>query len=197
MDKPLQVKYACAAGMNVPTTWQIEDDIFFQYPIIIKPEESRLGAKADLRICSTPEEFKREIVSLKHTKKAIVQQYIDRNYEISILGCALSNGDVYIPCVENIRNDGANSFVYKTGFNLPLLHICDLMGSQLPEFALTAPGYYIWEMHHFMSLRTKSISFKQWYKELRMARDFLTYFREDKKPFFLAISILNNKAFSK
>ena len=84
----------------------------------------------------------------------------------------------------NLRNDGANSFVYKYGVNLPLNHIEDLLDKPLTSFAEYHPGYYIWDMHHFLSLVHREISLKDWFSELRMSQGFLTYFPDDKKPFF-------------
>jgi predicted ATP-grasp superfamily ATP-dependent carboligase len=249
LEKELQVKLAINAGFNVPQSWMLEEYEAqintIKYPILIKPLASLRGAKADIRICRNREDVNKNLSSLQHTQKVIVQQYIDHDYEISILGCGLSSGDVKIPCVENkltlypkyvgleclanmqpltdeciirpikklitaieyvglfsvemmhnredgkfyfteinLRNDGANSFVYKYGVNLPLMHICDLHGQAISETSETAPGYYIWDMHHFMSLLHRDISFQTWLKEIKLSHGFLTYFPEDKKPFF-------------
>ncbi len=84
----------------------------------------------------------------------------------------------------NLRNDGANSFVYKYGVNLPLNHIEDLMDLPITEFTSFNPGYYIWEMHHTLSLAHRELGLLQWFKELKKSRGFLTYFKSDKKPFY-------------
>ena len=39
-------------------------------------------------------------------------------------------------------------------------------------------------MHHFLSLVHREIGITQWIKELRVSKGFLTYFSDDKKPFF-------------
>jgi len=258
MDKHLQVKLARQAGLKIPKTWTSEEENEFIYPVIIKPEISHFGAKSDIRICKTYDDYIKEKNSLKHTTNFVVQQYIERDYEISILGCSLTNGDVYTPCVENkltlyppevglecladmqpliersiidpiaslvkemgyvgvfsvemmhcktdncyyfteinLRNDGANSFVYKCGVNLPKMHVRDLKQEPLPTFKVSNTGFYIWDMHHFMALRSHTISFKQWYQELKKSRGFLTYFKDDKKPFFKQYSFLIKRFFSK
>lgn len=249
LEKKLQVRLAAEAGFNVPRSWQLNDMIDSEnvkYPILIKPLVSAKGAKVDIRICQNKDELEANLVSLHCTKEIIVQQYIDHDYEISILGCGLSNGDVIIPCVENklslyppkvgleclanmqpladetiinpitklvkqigyvglfsvemmhnreddkyyfteinLRNDGANSFVYKYGINLPLMHIADLQGAmQQKSTTDVKSGYYIWDMHHFMSLIHRDISLLKWIQELRESKGFLTYFPEDTKPFY-------------
>ena len=247
--KENQVKYALQAGFNVPKTWNLNEEKSIPgdivYPCLIKPLVSCEGAKTDIRVCRSEDELKRNLHSLKYTKQILLQQYIERDYEISILGCGTKSGDVIIPCVENkltlypknvgleclanmqplkditiidciktmvqnigyvgtfsvemmhckldgkfyfteinLRNDGANAFVYKYGVNLPLNHIEDLTGKPLTQFNDFHPGFYIWDMHHFLSLVHREIGITQWIKELRVSKGFLTYFSDDKKPFF-------------
>lgn len=250
LEKKLQVRLATEAGFNVPRSWQLnalkKDNGEVKYPILIKPLVSAKGAKEDIRISKNKDELEANLASLHCTKEVIAQQYIDHDFEISILGCGLSNGDVMIPCVENklslyplkvgleclakmqpltdetiispitklvrqigyvglfsvemmhnreddkfyfteinLRNDGANSFVYKYGVNLPLMHIEDLQGSKQQKSPTEVkPGYYIWDMHHFLSLIHRDISVLKWIQELRKSNGFLTYFQEDTKPFY-------------
>ena len=249
LGKDLQVELAISAGFNVPRSWlnehllKIPKDI--EYPCLIKPLVSSKGAKSDIRICRDEAVLKHNLRSLEHTTKVIIQQYIERDYEISILGCGLRNGDTIIPCIENkltlypkytglecladmqplrdeaiitcikslikeigyvglfsvemmhsktddkfyfteinLRNDGANSFVYKYGVNLPLMHIQDLKGEKISIPESFNPGYYIWDMHHFLSMLHRDISIRLWWNEIKKSKGFLTYFAEDKKPFF-------------
>ena len=247
--KEHQVNLALEVGFNVPRTWvldsieELPQDVCF--PCLIKPLVSSKGAKSDIKVCRTMEELHTNYRSLRYTEKVILQQYIEHDYEISILGCGKKNGEVQIPCVENklslypknvgleclanmqpldddeinrsiqtlikrigyvglfsvemmhnkadgkfyfteinLRNDGANSFVLKYGVNLPLIHVADLQDKAHPTFNTFQPGYYIWEMHHLSSLLHREIGLRQWVKEIRKSKDFLTYFREDKIPFF-------------
>lgn len=102
--KENQVRLAIEAGFNVPKSWNlndtkhIPDDVI--YPCLIKPLVSCEGAKSDIRVCCNREQLEANLKNLK-TKNVLLQQYIDRDYEISILGCGLSNGDCLIPAVEN------------------------------------------------------------------------------------------------
>lgn len=247
--KENQVKLAIESGFNVPKTWNLSDtkkipkDVV--YPCLIKPLISCEGAKADIHVCRNEDELTKNLNNLKYTTKVLLQQYIERDYEISILGCGLKNGACLIPAVENkltlypkhvgleclaniqplddekiiscikklintigyvgvfsvemmhsknddkyyfteinLRNDGANTFIYKYGVNLPLNHIEDLLDKPITSFSEFHPGYYIWDMHHFLSLVHREISIREWLSELRKTNGFLTYFSEDKKPFY-------------
>ena len=189
--------------------------------------------------------MKKNLNTLNYTKNVLLQQYIEHDYEISILGCGLLSGKCIIPVVENkltlypkyvgleclanmqpleeciikknienliettgyvglfsvemmhcknddkfyfteinLRNDGAEALVTKYGANLPLNHIEDLLGLPLTEQKEIHPGYYIWDMHHFLSLIHRDISLITWIKDIRKSKGFMLYFKEDKKPFF-------------
>lgn len=247
--KELQVKLAEKAGFNVPKSYLIKDkDVLpegFTYPCVIKPLVSCQGAKSDIRVCGDLDELKNNLNSLEHTNRVLLQQYIERDYEISILGCGLKNSEVLIPCVENkltlypknvgleclanmqpledmdiirpvkklineigyvgpfsvemmhckydgkfyfteinLRNDGANGFVFKYGVNLSLNHVEDMLDLPLTKFDSYKPGYYIWEMHHTLSLVHRELKLSQWISELKKAQGFLTYLPKDRKPFF-------------
>ncbi|MGM9814788.1 MAG: ATP-grasp domain-containing protein [Candidatus Aphodosoma sp.] len=247
--KENQVRLATESGFFVPKTWNLSDsknvpkDVV--YPCLIKPLVSCEGAKTDIHVCRNEDELRKNLDNLKYTTMVLLQQYIERDYEISILGCGLKKGTCLIPAVENkltlypkyvglecvanmqplidkhiissiqnlikaigyvgvfsvemmhckhdnkfyfteinLRNDGANSFVYKYGVNLPLNHIEDLLGKPLTSFSEYHSGFYIWDMHHFLSLIHREIRLKDWFSELRKSQGFLTYFSDDKKPFF-------------
>lgn len=247
--KENQVRLATESGFNVPKSWNLRDSkripIDITYPCILKPLVSCEGAKSDIRVCKTREELEKNLNSLAYTKNVLLQQYIDRDYEISILGCGLKSGLCVIPVVENkltlypkdvgleclaniqpledspiktsiealiektgfvglfsvemmhckddnkfyfteinLRNDGAEALVTKYGANLPLNHVENLLDLPLTEQKVFRPGYYIWDMHHFLSLIHGDISVTTWLKELRMSNGFMLYFKDDKKPFF-------------
>jgi len=248
LDKPFQLEMAEQCGFNIPMHYKSAtyDGGGIKFPCIIKPQVSKNGAKSDLRVCSSLEEYQNNINTLKHTTEYIVEQYIDRDYEISILGCAKKDGDCIIPTVENKltlfplyvgleclakveeltdtelikcvkqfinrigyvglfsiemmhskvdgkfyfteinpRNDGANSFIYKYGVNLPLVHINDLLDVEYDWNKYKKhPGYYIWDLHHLKSFLHHDIGFKQWISELFKSKGLLMFFIRDPKPFF-------------
>lgn len=244
-----QVSLAEESGFNVPHTWLLGESKILPegviYPNIIKPTISSKGAKIDIKVCRAPDELENNLLSLKYTRDVLLQQYIERDYEISILGCGLSSGKCLIPVIENkltlfpkhvglecvanmqpldnqeiiscietliskigyvglfsiemmhcrdddkfyfteinLRNDGANALVTKYGANLPLNHIEDLLGQQLTEQNRWHPGFYIWDMHHFLSLVHGDISIISWLKDIKKSNGFMLYFKEDKKPFY-------------
>lgn len=108
LDKKLQVKLASEANFYVPQSIEFSEVgslpvkvMPFAPPYIFKPLVSCKGAKSDITICRTIEELNEKLaVTLLHTH-VLVQQYIERDYEISILGCGLSDGRVLIPAVEH------------------------------------------------------------------------------------------------
>lgn len=104
-EKTLQVDLASNAGLTVPRSQVLTDlesvPTNVLYPCLIKPLVSCLGAKSDIRICENEEDLRNNLASLKFTKRVLLQQYIEKDYEISILGCGLSKGGCIIPCVEN------------------------------------------------------------------------------------------------
>lgn len=247
--KENQVVLAQVAGFHVPQSWNLQDSKVIpagvSYPCLIKPLVSCEGAKSDIRVCRSREELEKNLNSLGHTKNVLLQQYIERDYEISILGCGLKNGKCIIPVIENkltlypkyvgleclanmqpledgpikssieklienigyvglfsvemmhckadgkfyfteinLRNDGAEALVTKYGANLPVNHVEDLLDLPLTKQKEFHPGYYIWDMHHFLSLVHREISFVEWLKEIKKSQGFMLYFKEDKKPFF-------------
>lgn len=248
-EKELQLKLAADADFNIPRSWNIGDskeipnDVVF--PCLIKPLVSCEGAKSDIRVCRSQNELEQNLQTLGYTKNVLLQQYIEHDYEVCVIGCALSSGKVHIPAIENklsqypknvgmvclaevqvlhdgpmkrsienlisligyvglfsvelmhckhddkfyfteinLRNDGGEAFITKFGENLPQNHVEDLLGAALTEHKDLSPGYYIWDMHHFLSLLHREISLFQWLKEIKQSKSFITYFKEDKKPFY-------------
>ena len=103
-------------------------------------------------------------------------------FSVEMMHCKTDNKFYFTEI--NLRNDGANTFVYKYGVNLPLNHLEDLEGLDITRYTKFNPGYYIWDMHHFMSVLHGDISVSQWINEIKKSKGFLTYFKDDKKPFY-------------
>lgn len=262
-NKDLQVHIAKQCGFNVPKSLRIPsaeavpDKAPFEGPYIYKPEISLHGAKADITISKTWADLKAKLIQTfnKYGSTGIsilIQQYIEHDYELSILGCAKSDGMCIIPanedkltqfpkgvgleCVSNVyaldqdcmlaqcirrlikrigyvglfsvelmhskhddniyfteinlRNDGANSFILQYGFNLPAIHIADLLKKEAPRQAKQRPGFYIWELHHLQSMKHGDISKRQWLNDLKKAKGYLLFRRNDLKPFFRQLWLL-------
>lgn len=259
-NKDVQVRLASNSGLNVPNSRSVNDikDLMcsISFPCLIKPLVSCLGGKDQIRICRNQKELIQQYNSISNRTDIILQQYINRDYEISFLGCGMKDGTCYIPAVEdkltlypknvgleclakihsfddekliesvkkiitdigyiglfsvemmhskddnkfyfteiNLRNDGAQSFIFKYGINLPLIHVCDLLDIDKKDaFGELSPGYYIWDVHHTKSLLSGDISLMQWIREIGMSKGFLMYNRKDKKPFFRNYYYLLKKA---
>lgn len=99
MDKNLQMEIAKECGILVPQTWKIEKDCGLpsdiKYPCIIKPELSISGDKSQISICNNEEELQ---VKIKEGGNFIAQEFIKKDYEISLWGTSLGD-DYYIPCI--------------------------------------------------------------------------------------------------
>lgn len=88
----------------------------------------------------------------------------------------------------NLRNDGLNPMLRKSGVNLPLAHLLDLEGRKI-DFGEVTPATYIAEQRHFLSLVNHLISLKEWRQHIRKADGFQLYQKDDKYP---AIRVFSN-----
>ena len=101
MDKNQQLPVARRSGLATIKTWEIEDvDSIpheITYPCIIKGNNSLHSGKDDLHVCqSRIELFNR----LKRGSSYLVQEYIDKDFELDIMGFSYNHGrDVFIPAV--------------------------------------------------------------------------------------------------
>lgn len=113
-DKELQVALARSVGLNVPCSFKVSDrhnipkELSFDAPYIIKPVISIYGSKTDIIKCASLEELHRyiEMVFNRYSERQellsiLIEQFIPHDYEISLLGCVLMDGKVYIPAIEN------------------------------------------------------------------------------------------------
>lgn len=121
-DKYRMSQLALKAGLNVPEFEKINlncNDFSFTSPVIIKPYAGFAGSKGDIKICRTAEEYNNAVKSFKAKgyEEILVQKLIDfeEQYEIGLMGFALSDGTVKIPCtIKKIRSyptgKGSTSF---------------------------------------------------------------------------------------
>ena len=85
----------------------------------------------------------------------------------------------------NLRNDGLNSFIVKSGVNLPYLHYLDLLNKPSKDYTpLAKSRKYIWEANHISALKRHSISIWEWLRDLMGVKGFLYYYKDDKRPFY-------------
>lgn len=164
MSKDVQQNYATAAGLTVPKTWtltkedQIPSDIVF--PCIVKTEISVQGTKSDIVVCHDINELEK---SLTKSVPYIIQEYIEKEYELNALGCSINHGDTCIipGIIHKIREypegKGSSSFSVLKDFNdypgLDVNSICKLIkllgyeGLFSVEFVYKNQQYYFLEVN--------------------------------------------------
>ena len=138
MSKLEQQKLAAESGLRFPKTWKVMGDstlpIDIDYPCIVKADSSIDGYKSDMKVCHTFDELKS---STSRHIEYLVQEYIEKEYELNVEACSLNHGeDIIIPGViykirEYPAKRGSSSFaVLKkcTEFpNLPVEEIKKLL----------------------------------------------------------------------
>ncbi len=103
-NKELQVKVASKAGFDIPWSYKIDSlsqiPSNLDYPCLIKPLASYQGSKSDLLICNNLVELRRNLeLVLSRTSQVLLQRYIKKDNEYTIIGCGLKDGSVYIPFI--------------------------------------------------------------------------------------------------
>lgn len=103
-NKELQVKIASNSGFETPWSYkinslsQIPNNI--EYPCLIKPLASYQGSKADLLVCENIGDLRRNLkLVLSRTPEVLLQKYIRKDNEFTIIGCGLKDGRVFIPFI--------------------------------------------------------------------------------------------------
>lgn len=110
MDKHIQADLAEKAGIRIlKSQFTNSDDFSFakvNYPCMVKPLDSTSGSKGDMRVCRNEDELKKALVSARHTKDFIVQQYIVNEADLLFLGISFPDGSVEIPAL--VRKPGVS-----------------------------------------------------------------------------------------
>jgi len=98
MDKYEQYLFACKHGIAMAKTWKVSltdrivlpDDI--EYPVIIKPAISAFGAKKDIERADDEDSLQKMIHDLiqKGYTEAVIQKLIQKEFEVTTLGCIFS-----------------------------------------------------------------------------------------------------------
>lgn len=101
MGKRLQVEMAADSGLHVPATvrYRKGDPLpeGIVYPCIAKPQNSTTGQKEIMCACRNATELKQAVETPHHADDFLVQQYIDKEYEVLLIGCRLPDGRTWLP----------------------------------------------------------------------------------------------------
>lgn len=94
MDKQKQLKLAAECGFSVPSSLDISPNAIIHnsisYPCIIKPTASIFGGK-NISICYTADELRDSLKTYPSHYNVLVQELIQRDYEIVILGLSYAD----------------------------------------------------------------------------------------------------------
>ncbi len=141
MDKSNIGTLAEQFGITVPKTWivknrQLPEGVLF--PCITKPLTSQSGHKGDIVVCRNVEELNNVITAKEHCSDFVVQQFIEYEKEVSILGAVLADGSVALSgCIDKLRT----CMIGTTSFGMMVDN--SLLGDNIPklEAMMKSTGY--------------------------------------------------------
>lgn len=116
LEKAFLTEYAKRYNVTVPKSWTAKNRMIPEgilYPVITKPLTSVGGHKSDMVVCHNEEEIKKVFENPSHCDDYQIQQYINYEKEVSILGCVTPNGEVvFSGCIDKLRTCmiGTSSF---------------------------------------------------------------------------------------
>lgn len=107
-DKHVSNALAAEIGFNVPKSWVFQKgdsyDNDYLYPLILKDACSLQGSKKILSIINSKKELEEHLSVLEDKYyPVILQQYINKDYEIMLQGCSLNHGESIVSQVANRR----------------------------------------------------------------------------------------------
>ncbi len=96
-NKDEQCNLARKCGFNVPLSiiYNRYDDLNFKlltFPLITKPLYSSKGSKGDIHICYTQEDLNSSLEAESQCESFIIQEYIEKEYEIDAIGVSIDEG---------------------------------------------------------------------------------------------------------
>lgn len=114
-NKYEQCIFARENGLIVPKSciYTTGDDLAIydmNYPMLIKPLESIKGSKSDIHICRNYEELKKVLLLDSVCKRYIIQEFIEKDYEINTLGVRTEQGITWGGAIKKYRH-----YPYPTG----------------------------------------------------------------------------------
>lgn len=108
MDKTLQLRMAEEAGLNIPVSVSVslrDEDIALPdgipYPCYVKPIQSILGYKTEMKICADEEELREHLAVMRErysNRDVLVQEFLDIDCEYASAGVCLDQ-EVMLPAL--------------------------------------------------------------------------------------------------
>lgn len=121
--KTAQCELAKRCGVTVPQSVVYnrgEEIPELNYPILIKPDDSNRGDKADIHICRTRQELAESLGMDSRCDRFIVQEFIDKEYEINLIGAVNDNGVAIPGGIRKLRHYPSPNGPCSFGVYLPL-----------------------------------------------------------------------------
>lgn len=161
--KSAQCQLAEQCGMTVPrSVLYSRGDLIptLNYPVLIKPDESNRGEKSDIHICRDRRQLEESLDMNSHCDRFIVQEFIDKEYEINLIGAVNDQGVTIPGGIRKLRHypspNGPCSFgVYMPMSQLPVdiqpvIHFVEATGYRGPfsiELLHSGENNYFMEMN--------------------------------------------------
>lgn len=92
----------------------------FNYPVLIKPNDSNRGEKADIHICRNKQELVDSLSINSHCNQFIAQQFIDKEYEINLIGAVNDHGVAIPGGIRKLRHYPSPNGPCSFGVYLPI-----------------------------------------------------------------------------
>lgn len=99
-DKPTQCDLASSFGIPIPASFEysrtnpLPENL--KFPILLKPANSNTGEKSDIHICQNMTDINEALGQSSMCDQFICQEYIEKDYEINLIGISTDSG-VEIP----------------------------------------------------------------------------------------------------
>lgn len=107
-DKPEQCELAKEFGITIPLSFNYKRGEFFSqsvgFPVLLKPSNSNSGEKSDIHICQNIKDVNEALNLSSVCQDFICQEYIEKDFEINLIGVSTDNGVVIPGGIKKIRH---------------------------------------------------------------------------------------------
>lgn len=108
-DKSTQCRLAEECGLTVPKSVVYDrgdsfPDDKINYPLLLKPLVSTAGEKSDIHICRNRADVDKALSADSHCSRYVVQEFIDKEYELDCIGVATDDEVILSGAVRKIRH---------------------------------------------------------------------------------------------